>query len=99
MADRTRYLIAYDIRDPKRLRRVHKVAKDYGYPLQYSLFVCDLTRVELLAMKGDLMDEANLRVDSIGIFDLGQPTGRGVECVEFLGSRADVPNDGEPAIW
>ncbi len=30
MADRTRYLLAYDIRDPRRLRRVHNVAKDYG---------------------------------------------------------------------
>ena len=99
MADRLRYLVTYDIRDPRRLRRVHKVAKDYGYPLQYSVFVCDLTAMELLAMKSDLADEANLAEDSIGIFDLGRPSGRGVECVEFLGVKRDVPDEGEPAIW
>lgn len=99
MAERIRYLVAYDVRDPRRLRRVHQVAKDYGYPLQYSLFCCDLTKVELLSLKGDLLAEANLREDSIAIFDLGQPTGRGVECIEYLGRRREMPGTGEPAVW
>lgn len=99
MAGRIRYLVAYDIRDPRRLRRVHKIAKTYGYPLQYSVFVCDLTRIELLAMKSALASEANLAADSIGIFDLGQPAGRGIECVEFLGIKRQVPDSDEPAIW
>lgn len=51
MADRTRYLLTYDIRHPRRLRRVHGVAKDYGEPLQYSVFVCDLTRIELIDLR------------------------------------------------
>lgn len=99
MAERSRYLVAYDIRDPRRLRRVHQVAKDFGYPLQYSVFVCDLTKIELLSMKSDLVDEANLAEDRIGIFDLGQPDGRGIECVEFLGARREIPDHGESAIW
>lgn len=32
------YLVSYDIRDPKRLRRVHKLMTVWGEPLQYSLF-------------------------------------------------------------
>jgi hypothetical protein len=24
--------------------------------------------------------------DTIGIFDLGPPTGRGIECIEFIGT-------------
>lgn len=99
MADRTRYLLAYDIRDPRRLRRVHNVAKDYGEPLQYSVFVCDLTRVELLDLKADLLVELNVREDSVGIFDLGPPTGRGLHCVEFIGSRKPLPGTDEAAIW
>lgn len=99
MADRTRYLLAYDIRQPRRLRRVHSVAKGYGEPLQYSLFVCDLTRIELLALKGDLMNVMNVREDSVGIFDLGPPTGRGVQCVEFIGTRRPLPSAGDAAIW
>lgn len=99
MADRTRYLLAYDIRHPRRLRRVHDVAKNYGEPLQYSVFVCDLTRVELLDLKADLLLEMNAREDSVGIFDLGPPSGRGLQCIEFMGTRKPLPSGDEPAIW
>lgn len=99
MAERTRYLLAYDVRDPRRLRRVHHVAKDFGYPLQYSVFVCDLTKVEVLRLKERLSAEIHAGVDSIGLFDLGPPRGRGVDCVEFLGVRRPVPPADEAAIW
>jgi CRISPR-associated protein Cas2 len=98
VADRTRYLLAYDIRHPRRLRRVHHLASAYGEPLQYSVFVCDLTAVELVALRQKLLDEMKTTEDSIGIFDLGAPTARGLECIEFLGIRRELPNDG-PAIW
>ncbi len=98
MADRTRYLLAYDIRHPRRLRRVHRVATDFGEPLQYSVFICDLTRVELIALRQKLLEEIKSTEDSIGIFDLGAPATRGVECIEFLGIRRDLPTD-DPAIW
>ncbi|MGP1383443.1 MAG: CRISPR-associated endonuclease Cas2 [Thainema sp.] len=32
------YLICYDIRDPKRWRKAHKLLKGYGETLQYSIF-------------------------------------------------------------
>lgn len=99
MAERLRYLVAYDVRHPRRLRRVHKVAKDYGYPLQYSIFVCDLTKIELITLKSDLAAEANLTEDSIAIFELGQPDGRGIDCIEFLGVRRRMEATDEPAIW
>lgn len=98
MADRTRYLLAYDIRHPKRLRRVHQVARGWGDPLQYSVFVCDLTRAELFLLKEDLIEEMNLREDSVGIFDLGPPTGRGLECIEFIGTRRPLPEPGA-GVW
>jgi len=98
MAERTRYLLAYDIRKPKRLRRVHQVALTYGQPLQYSVFVCDLTKVELIGLKGALLEEMKTDEDSIGIFDLGPPDGRGVKCIEFLGTRRALPQN-EAMIW
>lgn len=98
MAERVRYLLAYDVRDPRRLRRVHGVAKDYGEPLQYSLFVCDLTTVELIGLKQALLAEMNTREDSVGIFDLGAPTQRGVACVEFMGVHRPLPDAGA-AVW
>ena len=98
MAERVRYLLAYDIRDKRRLRRVHQVAKDWGYPLQYSVFVCDLTRSELLMMKNDLSEEMSVVQDSVGIFDLGPPDGRGIRCVEFIGTSRELP-DGDAEVW
>ena len=37
------YLVAYDIRDEARLRKVAKHLKGYGSRLQYSLFRCRMT--------------------------------------------------------
>lgn len=98
MANRTRYLLAYDVRHPTRLRRVHQVAKSWGEPLQYSVFVCDLTKSELFWMKEELINEMNLSEDSVAIFDLGPPSGRGVKCIEFIGTRRALPEAGG-AIW
>lgn len=98
MADRVRYLVAYDIRHPRRLRRVHRVAVDHGEPLQYSVFVCDLTAVELVSLKRALIAEIKASEDSVGIFDLGAPSGRGVRCIDFLGVRRELPTD-DPTVW
>jgi CRISPR-associated protein Cas2 len=59
VADRIRYLVAYDISHPRRLRRVHRIAKDHGEPLQYSVFVCNLTPTELISLKRALLAEIN----------------------------------------
>ncbi len=37
------YIIAYDIREPKRLRRVAKTCEDYGIRVEYSVFECDFS--------------------------------------------------------
>jgi CRISPR-associated protein Cas2 len=93
-----RYLLAYDIREPRRLRHVHSLAMDFGEPLQYSVFVCDLTPMELLDLKAELLERMNVSEDSVGIFDLGPPAGRGVECVEFMGVRRSLPDEA-PRVW
>ena len=98
MAERNRYLLTYDIRDPARLRRVHKLAKAWGEPLQYSVFVCDLTRAELVHMRGEVVEVMATDEDSVSIFDLGPPSGRGLECIEFIGTRSALP-DARPQSW
>lgn len=98
MAERLRYLLTYDIRDPKRLRKVHKLAKAWGDPLQYSVFVCDLTLMELTEMRADLIDQMKLDEDSVSFFDLGPPSGRGLKCIEFIGTRRALP-DARAQIW
>ena len=47
MSERHWYIFSYDIRDPKRWRRVYKVVNGYGERLQYSLFRCHLTQTQM----------------------------------------------------
>ena len=38
------YLVAYDICDPKRLRKVAHTCEDFGFRRQYSVFLCRSVR-------------------------------------------------------
>lgn len=98
MAARSRYLLVYDIRKPRRLRRIHAVAMRFGEPLQYSVFVCDLTEAEKTLLRAALADEMDRAVDSVAIFDLGPAGQRAVECVDYLGVARDVGKSG-PNLW
>ncbi len=91
---RRRFLVAYDIREPKRLRAVHACMKGFGEPLQYSVFLCDLDGTERIVMRADLRDIMNEREDSIAIVDLGDPRTKGMDCFEFLGVTWDLPGSG-----
>ena len=48
------WIIAYDIRAPKRLIRVHKLLSKEPLALQYSVFVADLTDTGLQRLKGQI---------------------------------------------
>jgi len=68
---RSRYLVCYDIRDDVRLRRTAKVAEAFGFRLNYSVFLCDLSEVEVARLEAALRDAADIHVDSILIVNLG----------------------------
>ena len=40
---RKKYVVSYDITDPKRLNQICKKMRGYGDTLQYSVFICDLS--------------------------------------------------------
>lgn len=91
---RRRYIVAYDIRHPRRLREVFKAMKGYGEHLQYSVFVCDLDGTEKPAMMLHLGSIINHATDSVVIVDVGEARGRGELCFEFMGERRDLPSSG-----
>ena len=95
---RRRYLVAYDIRDDHRLRRVHKTVKAYGWSMQYSVFVCDLDRIELRDLQSKLGDVIHHRQDAVAFIDLGEPQDRGRRCFEFMGAAPTLPNSGPVII-
>ena len=98
MSGRRRYLAAYDIRDPKRLRCVHKVMKTFGWPMQYSVFICDLDSMELVDLKMAVIPTLDHSVDSVAIIDLGDPAERGRSCFTFLGAAPQLPTSGSVVI-
>lgn len=65
------YLVCYDIRDSKRLRRVHKVLKGYGEAWQFSVFFCVLKGIDRVRLQTDLEEQMNQKEDQAMILDLG----------------------------
>ena len=65
------YLVCYDIRDAKRLRRVFKTMKGYGEHWQFSIFFCVLKDIDRVRMQTDLEAEMNLKEDQVLVVDLG----------------------------
>ncbi len=65
------YVVAYDIRDPKRWRAVFGLMKGYGEWLQLSVFQCRLSRrrhAELLATLDELILHGT---DHVVLLDVG----------------------------
>ena len=48
------YLVSYDIGDPLRLRRTHKLLKGYGATIQFSVFRCRLSVRQLERLRWEL---------------------------------------------
>lgn len=94
---RQRYLVTYDICDPKRLRKVFKLLKGYGEHLQLSVFRCDLSRMTLAQMKMELREIIHHDFDQVLFVDVGPTEGRGAEVFESLG-RVYVERSGHPGV-
>ncbi len=69
---RHHYIVAYDICDPVRLRKVHRIVRDFGDGLQLSVFACQLTAIDRAVLEGRLLDVINQREDQVLFVKLGQ---------------------------
>lgn len=93
------YILSYDIAHPKRLRAMHKLAKAFGRPLQYSVFACLLRRedrVRLAARIENLIDRGE---DRVVIVDIGSVADREswIPPMEIFG-RQDIPEQRSAVI-
>ncbi len=94
MSERRTTLVCYDIRNPKRLRQVHKTMKAHGEPLQYSVFLCELDRMQRENLLARLQPQIDSTVDCVLLIDLGAITGRMSERIQHLGKRPKDPHRG-----
>jgi len=90
------YLVCYDIRDPRRWRKVYRTMKGFGDWLQLSVFHCRLSREKWLRMQSHLDEVINHSEDHLLIFDLG-PAETVELRVESIGKRFD-PIEKDPVI-
>lgn len=92
---RRRFLIAYDISDPQRLRQICKTMEEYGERLQYSVFICDLSRSELVRARATVERLMKLAEDSVVIVDLGETDNARFT---FIGKRRPLPSSGHRIV-
>ncbi len=64
------YLIAYDIANPRRLLRVGRAMTKHAIRVQYSVFLGEFTRLQLLAVVDELHALIDRRVDDVRIYAL-----------------------------
>lgn len=64
------FLIAYDIREPRRLGRIHRFLRKEGLPVQYSVFTARLTERKLQRVMAGLERIFDPRVDDVRIYPL-----------------------------
>lgn len=88
---RRRHLLAYDIADQGRLRKVHDIVLGYGHMVQYSVYVCDLDPVELIRLQDELRPAMNDAEDRILFLDLGEPEAA-LQAVSYLGQKPYIPS-------
>jgi CRISPR-associated protein Cas2 len=82
---RKRYIVSYDIANPKRLRRVARIAEGFGYRLQFSVFECLLDPLRLEEMKAGLIQVIHHTEDQVLFIALGSKKSDSSLAIESLG--------------
>jgi CRISPR-associated protein Cas2 len=81
------YIVAYDISDPKRLRKVATICEDFGYRRQFSVFLCRLSATDMARLRSRLYDVINLKADQVLFIPV---CGKCVNAIEALGRPAEA---------
>ncbi len=87
---RNRYIVTYDICDPKRLAKIFKTMRGFGDHLQYSVFKCELSDCEKIMLLDILNDLIKHDEDRIMIVNLGISTGEKAQNIEFIGIKKNM---------
>lgn len=73
-------LVCYDISGPRRLRRVHRLMRKWGMPLQYSVFYCRLSDRERRRLEYALEGLIEISKDDVRVYRI-----RGFYAIEYRG--------------
>lgn len=82
---RNTYLVCYDICDDKRLKKVFKTMRGFGDHIQYSIFECQFTPMDLARCREALSKIIHRDEDQVIFVHLGPAEGRGDRVITSLG--------------
>jgi CRISPR-associated protein Cas2 len=82
---RHRYLVCYDISDPKRLKRVAQICEGYGIRFQLSVFECILDDLAYQKLKSRASKVMNQDEDQLLLVCLGPEEGQSESRYESVG--------------
>jgi len=85
-------VVAYDIADPKRLRRIAKIMKDYGVRVQKSIFTVSIRASGFNKMRARIEAEIEPLEDGVKYFPLCEKC---AATVEIIGQGVFVDPDEE----
>ena len=94
MADLTFLVVVYDISNDKRRTRLHKTLKNYGSPVQYSVFECLLGKDEIKKMKRDVRKILRPKSDHLRYYFICQAC---KEKIQVIG-RVEVTSEKEVIV-
>ncbi len=96
---RNRYLLCYDVCDDARLRRAARIAEAYGDRVQYSVFLCDLTRMERVALEAELRRALHAHEDRVFLVNLGPARDSSARRIRWIVGGPPSPDSMEPLIF
>ena len=67
-------LIAYDITNDKRRRKVEKLLSSYGIRVNYSVFELTITKTQYKTILKELLKQSSKKEDNIRIYHFNQAT-------------------------
>lgn len=89
--NRRHYFVSYDISDDRRRAQVFKVCGDHGNHVQYSVFLCELDRREVVVLREELRRLIHHGEDQVLIVDVGPAVVDVMANVEVLGQAYAPP--------
>lgn len=89
-----RFIVTYDISNPKRLRKVYKILRGFGDHIQLSIFRCDLTARQSERLLSRLTETIEADEDQVLFIELGPTESHLAERVTSIGREYQEPDRG-----
>ena len=83
------YIVAYDISDTRRWRRIFKILHGYGDWLQLSIFQCRLSKTKRAELESRLREVIKVGQDHLLIIDVGPEKNMRLR-IESIGKELDT---------